>query len=64
MRRRIVWTVVWSMILALAAMAALQPKPDRAVAPQGVDRATMDTGYCDAGAIMARINQQISLNVR
>lgn len=66
--RRIIWTAVWSMMVILAAAALLQPKSHRTAPAEAerveVDPAAMGLGNSDAGAMMALINSQISLNDR
>ncbi len=72
MRRRMIWTVVWTMVIALIAAGTLLPAaPNLASSTDAAKRlnessngAGMGMGNLDAQGMMMLINRSVSVNAR
>lgn len=72
MRRKMIWTVAWVIVITLIAAGIMLPAAsDRTEATneqerlaEGLDPAAMDLGNADAGGMMALINRSVSLHDR
>ena len=72
MRRRAVWTMVWTMVIALIAAGALLPASSNPAtsteaandADQTRDDSGMSMGNLDAQGMMMLINRSVSVNAR